>query len=278
MDLQGRRALVTGASSGIGRAAAEALAAKGVTLAIAGRREDALRDTAGAIVARGGERPVVVAVDLSQPEGARGLAARVLETLGGIDILINNAGEFEAAYHWEDGVPTRERQVFETNYWSPIALVRTFVPGMRARGRGAIVNVSSLSTIAPMPGMGQYPQSKGALALATQMLRMELRGSGVNVLLALLGPVDTPMHHKAALSHGAALRYMTVGKPGAVADRIVRAIERERTALIYPRSIIPAWLFPGPARWITESLVVPWLFGKAAGMQGQVAGGPARAK
>src|SRR5205807_10055121 len=81
-------------------------------------------------------------------------------------------------------------EVFEVNVWSPLALAGALVPPMRSRGSGSVVNVTSLAYVSPFPRLGQYCASKGALAVATEALRLELRGSGVSVTEIVLGPVD----------------------------------------------------------------------------------------
>src|SRR5690242_505739 len=117
-ELSGSRALVTGASSGIGRAIARALAEKGVTLAIAARREAALASLAGEIEAAGHPRPTVLTADLSRPGEAARLAARATEALGGVDLLVNNAGVGISGGQLTVGDDPDARALFETNFWS----------------------------------------------------------------------------------------------------------------------------------------------------------------
>jgi short-subunit dehydrogenase len=255
MDVRGTRALVTGASSGIGAVMAEMLAAEGVVVAVAGRREDALVAVAERIAARGASRPAVLPADLAIPGVVAELAVRAEKTLGRIDILINSAGAFETGTAASSGVPARA--LFETNYWAPMALAQTFLPGMRARGCGAIVNVSSIATVTPLPLLGSYPASKAALAAATEALRLELRSAGVHLVLAFLGGVDTPMHAKASRSYGDALRWMPLGRPEVAARRIVNAIRRERATVVYPRAVATMRWFPAISAWVSRQFILP---------------------
>jgi len=259
MDLRGATALVTGASSGIGRATAEVLASAGVTVAISGRRADELQSLAERITKRG-SRVVVMPVDLAALGAAAELGAHATRALSHIDILINGAGAFESGSAAQDD-PTA-RALFETNYWAPVALAGTLVPGMRARGRGAIVNFSSIALVTPLPLMGSYPASKAALATVTEAMRIELAGSGVHVVHAFLGGVDTPMHAKASRAYGRALRWMPVGRPEAAARRILTAIRRHRPTVVYPRAVATIRWFPTIAAWISGHVVVPLLLGR----------------
>src|SRR5437763_6917676 len=122
IELAGKRALVTGASSGIGRGLAKALAAEGVRLAVSARRADALASLADEIEGAGGARPVVLPADLSQRGQAAALAARAAEGLGQVDILVNNAGVGIGGAQHLVGADEMARELVETNYWSALAL------------------------------------------------------------------------------------------------------------------------------------------------------------
>ena len=142
MNIDGSGVLLTGASSGIGRSLALALGARGARLAIAARRRDALEQVADEIAAHGGERPVVLATDLSHRGAAAQLASDAREALGHVDVLINNAGVGVGGTQWAVGDRDEGREVLETNFWSPLALVQALVPAMRERRDGAVVNVT----------------------------------------------------------------------------------------------------------------------------------------
>lgn len=239
IELSGSRALVTGASSGIGRAIARALAEKGVRLAVAARREPALTALADEIEAAGGARPVVLTADLSRPGEAARVAARATQALGGVDLLVNNAGVGLAGGQLTVGDDRDARALFETNFWSPVALARALGPEMKRRGSGAVVNVSSIGAVTPMPWAGHYSSSKAALSLATETLRLELRGSGVHVLHVQPGPVETAMLGEVRAVPGGErlLARMPHGDPETLARKLVRALERGRRSLVYPGSL-----------------------------------------
>lgn len=259
MRLQDKTALVTGASSGIGRETAKALAAEGAMLAVSGRRPEPLEALAEEVVSAGGRRPIVLIADLSLPGAAAMLANDATASLGSIDILVNNAAiEGNGSYAAAD--PEEARKLFETNYWSPMALAQAVIPQMSARGSGTIVNVSSLGAITPIPDTGHYPSSKSALAVATESLRSELAGSGVHVVLVYPGLVETPMlrafRERPGLPAGTrrSLRRMPIGRPQKLAGLIVSAIRRQRKTVVYPRSFAPTLAVPIVSRWVTARL------------------------
>lgn len=259
MNLAGKTALITGATSGIGNATARALAAEGVALAVSGRRGDALHALTESIAGTFGTRPVPLPADLAQRGAAGALATQALEALGRVDILVNAAGNFEPGTQWTIGDGEVARALLETNYWSPMALIQALVPQMRARRTGAVVNMSSLSTVTPLPLLGHYASAKAALASATTVLRMELRRSGVHVLLVFLGSVDTPLHAKASRLYGAVLRWMPLGEAERAARVIVTALRRGNRTVSYPRGAAIVRLFPAISASISERAIVPTL-------------------
>lgn len=273
-DLRGKRALVTGASSGIGRATAQALARQGVKLAICGRQEAALTSLGYDIVAAGGNQPVALPCDLSRPGAAEELAARALSALGGVDFLINNAGVSLAGPQVAVGDSAAGRDLFETNFWSPLALVRALAPSLMA-GKGVVVNVSSVASVVPSALMGHYSASKAALAMATETLRQEFRAEGVHVVLVLPGPVDTGMlaEAQAVPSVAKALRFSPRGDAPTLARRIVNAIRKEQGTIIYPRPLWFAYLFPDLMRRLS-ALVMAAPVGDARILRGGSQGDP----
>lgn len=250
MQLSGKRALVTGASSGIGRAIAVALAKEGVRLAIAARRVAALTSLADEIEKSGGVRPVVLAADLSKRGEAEDLARRATAALGGVDLLVNNAGLGIGGTQVVIGDGDLARELFETNYWTPLALTRALVPAMRARGDGAVVNVSSVASLTPFPLTGHYASSKAALSLASDVLRTELRGSGVSVLLVLPGPVETPMLAELKQLRGVPLERMPRGDTATLARKVVSSLRKRRESLVYPGALSLARHLPTLAKWV----------------------------
>jgi short-subunit dehydrogenase len=256
LDLKGTNVLLTGASSGVGRALAKRLADRGARLAIAARREDLLEGLADEVEGAGAPRPAVLPTDLSRPGEAAKLAGRAVGELGDVDVLVNNAGSSVQGLVWAVADADAAREVFEVNVWSPLALVAAVVPRMRARGSGSVVNVTSLAYVSPFPRLGHYCASKGALAVATEALRLELRGSGVGITEIALGPVDTASSYENRLLPGVD-RWLDRTKPGsadAAAKRIVTAIERGRARVVHPRRLGIAHALPGLGRRFSARL------------------------
>jgi len=253
MQLFGKTALVTGASSGIGRALAKALAKQGVVLAVSARRKAALDALADDIEKEGGKRPAVLTADLSKRGEARLLGERAMAALGRVDILVNNAGVGIGGAQHVVGDDDMARELFETNYWSALALVSALVPAMRERRFGAVVNVASIGAFAPMPLAGHYCSSKGALSQHTETLRLELRGSGIHVFNVQPGPVDTGMlaEFSAVPGGGDMLGRMPRGNADVLAKKIVRGLERGQRALVYPTSLAIARHLPTVAQRAT---------------------------
>ena len=185
----GRVALVTGASSGIGAATARLLAAGGTTVALVARREGRLRQVLEDCVA-GAPGSQMWAADLSDPENAAHVALRVWDTLGHIDVVVNNAG-----------IPMRRsvtrltmaevERVMAVNYFSPVAITLALLPRMLERSTGTIVNVSSLGGRLGITTEAAYSASKFALAGWSEAIAADLAGTGITVRLVLPGAIDT---------------------------------------------------------------------------------------
>ena len=256
MNLRGARVLLTGASSGIGRATALRLAARGAELAIVARRGELLDTLAGEIEAAGHPRPLALTADLSARGAADAVAAAALEHLGVVDVLVNNAGGGVGGSLWAVGDGDPGREAFEVNYWAPFALIHHLVPPMRERGHGAVVNVTSGAQVTAWPGFGAYAATKAAFALATRTLETELHGSGVHVLEVIPGAIDTAVQGETRLLPGIE---RLVGRPGSadvLAARIVTALERGQRRLIYPGRVRLAFALPGVARWHSRRLAI----------------------
>jgi short-subunit dehydrogenase len=187
--LAGKRALVTGASSGIGASTAVALARAGATVGICARRADRLAEVLDRCREHAPDSRSWT-VDLSELDGIEAFAARADAELGGIDVLVNNAG-----------VPKRRRtnamspddveSVMAFNYFSPVRLTIAVLPGMLARGSGHVVNVSSMGVHLVAYGTGAYGASKAALEMFTEAMYVELAGTGVHAHLFVPGSTRT---------------------------------------------------------------------------------------
>lgn len=252
MNLDGRRTLITGASSGIGRATAMALAQQGSRLVLVARREQKLQELADTIESRGGVRPIVLAVDLAQRGMARMAAAQAEQSWGGIDILINNAGMSIIGAQHLVGDGELARSLFEANYWSPLALIEALTPGMRRRSLGCIVNVTSTLQAVPVPLLGYYSASKVALARATHALRHELRGAGVQVMEVVPGGTDTPTRHQdRMLPLRRKLPAMPLVSAQSAAEAILRGIRKGSQRVIHPSSSLLPLELPAIGRSIS---------------------------
>lgn len=250
MDLAGKTALVTGASSGIGRSLARRLATEGLRLGIVARRQDLLDQLAAEIEEAHGIPPAALVTDLSVRGAADELATTALEALGQVDILVNNAGGGVGGRQTAVGDRDEGREVFELNVWSPVALVSRLVPAMRQRQLGAVVNVTSMAQVMTWPFMGHYTASKAALASFTETLRLELRGSGVQVLEVIPGPVDTPIYGESQLVPGLmkAMGGVRPGNPEVLARRVIRALHRDRARIVYPGTLRLPYELPSLVR------------------------------
>jgi short-subunit dehydrogenase len=254
--LRGKRILLTGASGGIGRELAKLLAAKGAVLALAGRRKDALEQVADGISTAGSERPLSLVTDFAGPGNAADLGRRALAELGGIDVLVNNAASGLQGFPSAVGDREEARRLFEINFWSPMALIQAVVPSMRVQGAGTVVNVTSLAYMSPFAPVGHYCASKAAFALATQTLRFELGRYGIRVLEVIPGTVDTPASYENRRLEGGDqwIDRALPTKPDRIARAIVKAIERDRSRLIFPRRLAPAYEVPLLSRLYARSV------------------------
>lgn len=179
-NLNGKRALVTGSSSGIGRAVALALAAEGAVCVVHGRDAERTQATVDEIRKRGGTAHVAIG-DLATDEGAQAVVAAVNDACGGLDILVNNAGTAQPMGELFAVEPSAWVQSYEGNVVSAVRMTRAFVPGMRERGWGRVIQIASGTASAPEAQFGPYSASKAAMAAFTVSLTKALTGSGVTV-------------------------------------------------------------------------------------------------
>jgi short-subunit dehydrogenase len=186
---KGKVIVVTGASSGIGAAAARAFAAEGGHVVLAARSAAPLEQRVGEIVAAGG-RALAVPIDIGQPGAPERLLERAARELGGIDVLVNNAGvNHRGAVEERTGAELA--QIVAINLTAPILLTRAVLPYLRRRGAGAIVNVASLAGRVPLPHEATYSATKFGLRAFSLALAEELAGSAITVAIVSPGPVDT---------------------------------------------------------------------------------------
>ena len=251
-EIQGSRAIVTGASSGIGREVARELARQGASLVVTARREDRLRELA-AQIADGGGRVECVAGDITDPE----VRARTLQTardhFGGLDILVNNAG-VGAMGQFEMADPQRVRRIMEVNFFALVEMTRAALPLLREGRRPILVNVSSILGRRGVPHNSEYAASKFAVHGFSESLRAELSAAGptaagptgraIDLLVVSPGTTDTEFFDRVIEQTSSPQwpEHQAV-TAAAVARAIVRGIRRGRHEIVpYRWGKVLLWL------------------------------------
>jgi short-subunit dehydrogenase len=186
-----KTALITGASSGIGEAFANALAGEGMDLILVARSEDRLRSLARQLAEVHSRRVEVVTVDLTHAGAAEKVRTAAEALKMPVDLLVNNAG-FGTVGALEKIEAARERDEVLLNCVAVVDMTHAFLPGMLERGRGGIINVASLAAFQPLPYMSVYAATKAFVLSFTEGVRGEVRPRGIKVLCVCPGPVDTP--------------------------------------------------------------------------------------
>lgn len=254
MSHTSRHIAVTGASAGIGRALALRLASDGARMSIVARREAELNALAAELEGRGA-RCRVLPTDLASDGGATAWLPAADAAHGPIDVLVVNAG-IQHVGRALDAPPSVVQRQLALNLLGPRQLIQAVAPSMVARGRGAIVVVSSLSALTPMPGMADYALTKAGIAAFSEALNVELAPSGVHVLTVYPGPVRTEME-EAAWAHldvAAWQRRVPVGTPEGLADRVAQALEKRRPRVIYPQVYAVSHHLRSLTQWVTARL------------------------
>lgn len=255
MRLPGARVVVTGGSRGIGAALATELAARGARVALVARSAEPLEKLAAEL---GGES---FPADLADASAIEPLV-RSIEADGPIDVLVNNAGvdlTGELVTLPADAIT----RLVAVNLCAPILLCRAVIPGMRDRGRGHIVNVSSLAGTNALPGVAPYSASKAGLSHFTAGLRAELKGTPITTTLAQIGPVESTMieslraHERTrrALARLERLHLSFDLEMPVVVDALVDAIEREKRHVRLPKRDALFPLITEVPRRLTEVLL-----------------------
>ena len=190
-ELEGKVALVTGASRGIGAAIARELAQAGAHLALAGRDDGTLQETARSLP--GGNHTLAVKADVADPSDLDRLVGKVVSELGGIDVLVNNAGLMPPAKQIYNAELDEWQTVMNVNLRAPWYLSKLVHPHMKARGGGAIVNVSSTSGLHHDIGLGVYGISKAGVVMLTEVCAKEWARDGIRVNCIAPGVVKTQL-------------------------------------------------------------------------------------
>lgn len=197
MRMQGRRALVTGASSGIGRAIAERFAREGAAVAVGGRDEERTRATCEAIAAAGGTA-VPVLGDVGSEPGAGAVVTAACEALGGLDVLVNNAGidadDWVPVHEWD---VARFDEILRTNLRGPFLVSRCAIPHLLRAGPGAaVLHISSVCAVTVWPGDCAYDISKAALNMLSDHIAVEYGPQGLRSNTLMPGCIATELHER----------------------------------------------------------------------------------
>jgi short-subunit dehydrogenase len=236
--MEGRNAILTGASHGIGPYIARALVARGMNLLAVARTEPELARLAREL----GTRDINVAfaaIDLAGPRAAQQVAAAAAAELGTVDVLVNNAAvELQRRFHTLD---TDEiEQVIRIDLTTPIALTRLLLPAMLERGYGRIINISSIAGRVGFPFSEAYAASKDGLIAFSRVLRSDYRRSGVSASAVILGAVkDAGLGQRTLDELGLKTNTSYMVTPEKVAAAVVRAIEKDKAEIV---------VMPGPGR------------------------------
>lgn len=255
-SLGGSRAIVTGASGGIGRELALELARRGCRLLVTARRVERLAAVRDKVEAGGGQA-IVIAGDITAPETRRKIVAAAESAWGGIDILINNAG-VGAVGKFESASPERLRRIMEVNFFAAVELTRELLPLLHRGNRPIIANVSSILGHRAVPNKSEYCASKFALHGFSDALRAELSRDGIDVLLISPSTTDSEFSEHVLEVQGSYKRHWHAMHPSTVARASVRAIARGRHEVILPLSgRMFVWLdrlCPPLADWLIAKL------------------------
>ena len=194
-QLDGKVALVTGASRGLGEGATRALAAQGAAVMLLARDGAAVETVAREIVAAGG-RAEALACDVADYAAVERAAQTTRERLGGLDILVNNAGVIEPIADLATSDPAAWANNIQINLVGAYHVVRAVLGGMLAGGGGTIVNVSSGAANRPLEGWSAYCAGKAGLAMVTRAIALETAGRGIRIFGFSPGTIDTDMQVK----------------------------------------------------------------------------------
>jgi len=253
VDLRGKKALVTGASGGIGAATARELARRGARVLLLARRREELERVAAGL----GDRAAAVhAADLTDPDAVARVASRITADLGTPDLIVNNAG----AGQWkfvEETSPAEAVAMMAAPYFAAFFVTQAFLPGMLARGSGHIVNVSSTASRFVWPGATAYTAARWAVRGFTEALRADLAGTRIGVTLFEAGAVASSYwdHNPGSRERLPRIaRLVPPMTPDEAAVALVRGVERGRRLVVAPGLMrliyLQHRLFPELVQWL----------------------------
>jgi short-subunit dehydrogenase len=259
MNLKGKTALVTGASRGIGPHLAAALAGRGMNLVLAGRSARELEAVA-AEQRKLGVRVLAVATDLLDADSRTLLVGACEREFRGVDVLVNNAGG-DPLREFDEMSIEENLAILDLNLSAPIALTHLVLPGMLARGRGHVVNISAMAGRVSFPFTEAYAAAKDGLIGFTRVLRSDYRARGVTASVLILGAIKGAGQGQRTLDE--------MKKPGSafmapvqvVAKALLRALDRDRAEIVVipgPGRLMRALMdyFPGMGPWMNRQIGV----------------------
>jgi uncharacterized protein len=232
---EGSTALVTGASSGIGRELARGLAARGHAVTLVARRADRLERLASELGERHAVRTEPIAADLADGTERDRLAAEIERRALRVEVLVNNAG-FGVYVPFVSSDRERELRQVRLLVEAVVDLNARYLPGMVERRRGAVVNLSSTAGFQPLPGNGTYAASKSFVLLHSESLHEEVRDRGVTVTAVCPGPVATEFQEVSTPAFSERIPKALWRDPAQVAEDALRAVEQGK------RTVIPGGL------------------------------------
>ena len=256
MKIKGKTVLVTGASSGVGAAIAKEMALAGAgELLLLARNENELKRVAAEIASLGGKARIYP-VDLSNPDQVTAIAKRIEREANVPDIIVNNAGSGQWKF-LEDTSPKEIQDMMAVPYFAAAWLTRAFLPAMRARNSGHIVNISSVGSRFVWPGATAYIAARWAMRGLTQALRADLHGYRIGVTLYESGQVESPYW---AHNPGSRERIPKIGnmipvlKPEEVGKAVVAGVRANRRLIVIPFMMkviyVQHALFPWLVQWL----------------------------
>jgi len=245
---------ITGASSGIGAALAREFGTPGNVLTLVARRRALLEALSDAL----GVRTHVVVADLSDTARCADWIAGAESALGPVDVLINNAGSTMVRRFVDVDLEEAERML-RLDFVNPLRLTRAVLPGMLARGSGTIVDVCSIAAFAALLGTTYYAAAKAGLAAASEVLRGELRGSGVHVVTVYPGPIRTAMSTQAfeSFEDRWTKKLAAEAAPEKLAAKIRLAVERRKPRVVFPGSFALVRRLPNTTRRLLDRFTPP---------------------
>jgi uncharacterized protein len=246
---QGSTALITGASKGLGKTFAHALAARGMNLVLVARSGDALQTLAEDLTTRYGVQSVALSIDLAHPDAALHIGDELERRRIQVDLLVNNAGlGLTGSFFSHD--PRKEHSEIQVNVQVLVALSHLLGSAMTKRGRGGIINLASNASFQPLPYMATYAATKAFVLSFSEALQYELAGTGVHVMAACPGPTATSFFD--GVSTDVSPKDMDSSE--SVVNKTLEAFDRKK-AVAYPGRLsvrMATWL----SRLLPRALVV----------------------